>query len=232
MKNKIKVLAIAMVCWQSLFSQDSQVTNPSAPKTPKFEFALTQNGSTLFLPETYSKIEGSPYLFTEWVYARVKLADSRKFDSVLINLDLYEDKVHFKDEMGHVRMVAIDVREIEIKDMSSKWNNALIVTGYGENKHEFYQVIANGTKASLFKKMNVIVKMTKDFNKPEKNSFELQNVLYIHSKDALYVEKKNCLSTIPAFKDDNKTMAFISSNDIKCNRENDLAKLVNYYNSY
>jgi len=232
MRNKIKILAITIFCCQSLFSQDSQVTNPSVPKSPSFEFALAQGGAMLFVPETYAKIEGSPYLSTEWAYARIKLADSRKFDSVMVKLDLYESKVHFKDEMGRARMVAIDVKEIEIKDMSSKWNNALFVTGYGENKREFYQVIANGTKASLFKKMNVIVKMTKDFNKPEKNSFELQNVLYIYSKDAFYVEKKNCLSTVPGFKDDNKIMTYISSNDIKCNKENDLVKLVNYYNSY
>lgn len=232
MRNKIKVLVVAIFCWQSLFSQDSQVTNPSVPKSPNFEFALGQGGATLFVPETYAKIEGSPYLFTEWAYAKIKLADSRKFDSVLVKLDLYEDKVHFKDEMGRARMVAIDVKEIEIKDVSSKWNNTFFVTGYGENKREFYQVIADGAKAALLKKMNVIVKMTKDFNKPEKNSFELQNALYIYSKDAVYVEKKNCLSTVPAFKDDDKITAFISSNDIKCNKENDLAKLVNYYNSY
>jgi len=232
MRNKIKVLVIAMFCWQSLFSQDGNVSYPSTGKSPSFEFALGQGGAMLFVPETYAKIEGSPYLSTEWAYARIKLADSRKFDSVMVKLDLYENKVHFKDEMGRERMVAIDVREIEIKDVSSKWNNALFVSGYGENKREFYQVIADGANAGLLKKMNVIIKQTKDFNKPEKNSFELQNVLYIYSKDVLYVEKKNCLSAIPAFKDDNKIMTFISSNDIKCNKENDLAKLVNYYNSY
>jgi len=223
---------MAMFCWQSLYSQDSQVTYPSTTKSPIFEFALGQGGATLFVPETYAKIEGSPYLSTEWAYARIKLADSRKFDSVQVKLDLYENKVHFKDEMGRERMVAIDVKEIEIKDVSSKWNNALFVSGYGENKREFYQVLADGAKAGLLKKMNVIIKQTKDFNKPEKNSFDLQNVLYIYSKDALYVEKKSCLSMVPAFKDDNKITAFISSNDIKCNKENDLVKLINFYNSY
>ncbi len=231
MKNKITVLAIAMFCCQSLFSQDN-ATNPSAGRSTNFEFALTQGGAMIFAPETYAKVEGSPYLSAEWVYARIKLADSRKFDSVLVRLDLYDNKVHFKDEMGRERMVAIDVREIEIKDMSSKWNNAVFVSGYGENKHEFFQVIADGSKASLLKKMNVIIKETKDFNKPEKNSFELQNALCIYSKDILYIEKKNCLSMVPAFKDDNKVTAFISSSDIKCNKENDMVKLVNYYNSY
>ncbi len=232
MMNKIKVLTMVIFCWQASFSQDNSITNPSVPKTNNIEFSLTQAGTLLFVPETYAKIEGSPYLSNEWAYARIKLADSRKFDSVMVKLDLYENKVHFKDEQGRERMIAIDVTEVEIKDLSSKWNNARFVSGYGENKHEFYQVIADGAKAALLKKMNVIVKMTKDFNKPEKNSFELQNVLYIYSKDALYVEKKNCLSTVPAFKDDNKITAFISSNDIKCNKENDMAKLVNYYNSY
>ena len=139
MRNKIKALVIAMFCWQSLFSQDSQVTNPSVPNSTSFEYSLAQGGILLYVPETYAKIEGSPFLSTEWAYARIKLADSRKFDSVLVKLDLYENKVHFKDEMGHERMMAVDVREIEIKDMSSKWNNALFVSGYGENIHEFYQ---------------------------------------------------------------------------------------------
>ena len=232
MMNKIKVLTMVIFCWQASFSQDNSITNPSVPKTNNIEFSLTQAGALLFVPETYAKIEGSPYLSNEWAYARIKLADSRKFDSVMVKLDLYENKIHFKDEQGRERMIAIDVTEIEIKDLTSKWNNARFVSGYGENKREFYQVIADGAKAALLKKMNVIVKMTKDFNKPEKNSFELQNALYIYSKDALYVEKKNCLSTVPAFKDDNKITAFISSNDIKCNKESDMAKLVNYYNSY
>jgi hypothetical protein len=232
MRNKIKVLVIALFCWQSLFPQDNQVTNPSVPNSKSFEYSLAQGGALLFVPETYAKIEGSPYLSPEWAYARIKLADSRKFDSVLVKLDLYENKVHFKDEQGRERMVAINVKEIEIKDPSSKWNNASFVTGMGENSHEFYQVLAGGTKAILLKKMTVIIKETKDFNKPEKNNFELQNILCIYSKDELYFEKKNCLSMVPIFKDDNKIMAFISSNDIKCNKENDLAKLINYYNSY
>lgn len=226
MRNKIKVLAIAMLCWQSLFSQN----NPA--KSPTIEFAFGQAGALLFVPETYAKVEGSPFLSTEWTYAKIKLSDARKFDSVLIRLDLYDNKVHFKDEMGRERMVSTGVYEIEIKDMSSKWNNALFVSGIGENNREFFQVIAGGTKASLLKKMNVIIKETKDFNKPEKNSFELQNALYIYSNDTLYLEKKNCLSTIPVFKDDKKIMSFISSNDIKCNKEKDVARLIAYYNSY
>jgi hypothetical protein len=232
MRNKIKALAIVMFCWQTSFSQDKTTTNPSVLKPANFEYTLTQGGASLFVPETYTKIEGSPYLSTEWAYAKIKLADSRKFDSVLVKLDLYENKVHFKDEQGRERMVSIAVHEIEIKDMSSKWNNAVFVSGYGGNSHEFYQVLVDGTKAQLLKKMNVIIKETKDFNKPEKNSFELQNILCIYSKDIFYLEKKNCLSMVPAFKDDNKMMAFISSTDIKCNKESDLSKLVNYYNSY
>src|SRR6478735_2413928 len=152
MKNKIKVLAIVMFCWQTSFSQDNNTTNPSVPKTNSIEFSLTQAGALLFVPETYAKIEGSPYLSNEWAYARIKLADSRKFDSVMVKLDLYENKVHFKDEQGRERMIAIDVTEIEIKDLTSKWNNARFVSGYGENKRELYQAIADGAQAPLLKK--------------------------------------------------------------------------------
>jgi hypothetical protein len=121
---------------------------------------------------------------------------------------------------------------VEIKDQSSKWNGDIFVSGYGDNKSEFFQLLTDGKKAGLLKKMKIFVKETRGVGGVEKKNFELQNVLCIYSNDILYVEKKNCTSMVDAFKDDPKIMAFISANDIKCNKEKDLEKLIDYYNSY
>ena len=98
----------------------------------------------------------------------------------------------------------------------------------------FFQVLADGNKAELLKKMNVIIRELKVFNAPVQKSFELQERLYIYSSitGTLYQENKNCSSLMSAFGNDSKVTSFISSNDSKCNKEKDLSKLVEYYNSY
>lgn len=188
--------------------------------------------ASILNPDLYMGVEGSPYLSDDWAYARIKLNDNRVFDSVLLKINLYENKVHFKDENGREKMLAIAVKEIEIKDASSKWNNAVFVTGYGEDLNIFYQAITDGKKAGLLKTVNVIIKETKVFNAPVQKSFEQQGLFYIYSKGILYEQSKNCSSLLAAFGNDSKITGFISSNDLKCNKEKDLKKLVDYYNSY
>ena len=232
MWNKIKVLAVVLLCWQISFSQVGRATTSTADKSVFFEYLFSERSKELLVTK-YDRIDGTPFLFTEWAYASVSLADSRKFDSVLLRLNLYENRIHFRDEQGNEKLIPVNVKMIEIKDITSKWNNAVFMSGYGENDREFYQVVTDGKKAGLLKKMKVIIKESRPvMHGPERKNFELLNILCIYSKDTLYEEKKSCLSMVAPFKNDSKIMTFISSNDLKCNKERDLAKLVDYYNSY
>jgi hypothetical protein len=233
MRNKTRVLVMAILCWQTSFSQINIKDDASTTKYPNFtiDYLKTETSTSLYVPK-YDRIDGSPYLSPEWAYARIKLADSRLFDSVLLKLDLYENRVLFKDANGNVKMIPVSVRMIEIRDVSSKWNNVVFVSGYGKDDREFYQVVADGKKAGLIKKMKVIIKETRDINGIERRNFELQNVLCIYSKDTLYEEKKNCIAMVDPFRNDEKLAAFIAANDIKCNKEKEMAKLVDFYNSY
>src|SRR5678815_1326008 len=102
--------------------RDSQATNTTAPKSGFFEYVSTERSTELLVP-VYDRIDGSPYLSAEWTYASISLFDNRKFDSVLIKLNLYENRIHFKDDLGNEKMIPGNVKMIEIKDISSKWNN-------------------------------------------------------------------------------------------------------------
>ena len=222
--------------WQTVSAQGNMTGVEGAINVNSPNFFLVNlkdaKNADVFNPDIYSGVEGSPYLSNEWAYARIKLIDNRVFDSVLLKVNLYENKVHFKDENGSEKMLAVPVKEIEIRDASSKWNTAVFVSGYGENKNIFYQALTDGKKAGLLKTVNVIIKETKVFNAPTQKNFEQQARFYIFSKGILYEENKNCSSLMNAFGNDSKVTSFISSNDIKCNKEKDLKKLVDYYNSY
>lgn len=235
--KSILVCIAALLCLHTVSAQNSLVHGDGVTVlSPSFflEYLRDEKSADLVKPDVYAGIEGSPYLSADWTYARIKLADNRIYDSVLLKLNLFENKIHFTDGKGHEKMVAIQVKEIEIRDASSKLNKAVFVSGYGEDKNMFFQVLTDGNKAELLKKMNVIIREMKVFNAPVQKSFELQERLYIYSSitGTLYQENKNCSSLMSAFGNDSKVTSFISSNDSKCNKEKDLSKLVEYYNSY
>jgi hypothetical protein len=185
-----------------------------------------------FNPDIYANVEGSPYLSPDWLYARIKLEDNNIYDSVLVKVNFFESKIHFKDDNGKEKMVAIPVKELEIIDIRSLLYKSVFVSGYGEDKNEFYQAITDGKKAGLLKKMKIVIREHKVYNAPPQKKFETDAIYYIYANKSLYEQAKNCSSLSDAFKNDAKVIKFISSNDVKCNKEKDLKKLVEYYNSY
>lgn len=233
--KSIKLFIAALFCMQTMHGQNSMVDVKAFDlNTPSFflEYLRDDKSADLFKPDIYAGVEGSPFLFEEWAYARIKLADGRQFDSVLLRVNLYENKVHFKDETGKERMIGAQVKQIMIHDAASKWNNTIFVSGYGDNQEVFYQALADGKKIGLLKKLNTIIKESKVFNAPNKKEFEKQDYLYVVSKGTLFPQAKGCSSLMAAFNSDNKVNKYITDNDIKCNKEKDLIKLVDYYNSY
>ncbi len=182
--------------------------------------------------DLYAGVQGSPYLFSEWAYARIKLVDNRAFDSVLIKLNLFEKKVHFKVDDKKEMHVAVRVKEILITDSSSEWANTFFVTGYGDNENDFFQVISDGKKISLIKRMEVVTKEVKVFNQPPVKEFELQDgKLYLYSKKSLFEQNKNCAALLAAFGNNRDVQKYLATNNLKCTKEKDLKKLVEYYNS-
>ncbi len=228
---------IAILCGQSASTQSSLASvenGMNANSANSFLYNL-KNGQLLdvFNPDIYAGVEGSPYFSNIWLNASIELENNMKFDSVLIKLNLYENKILFKDDDGRERMVAIKAKKIEIKDKSSQWNNVVFVSGYGEDKDAFFQALTEeGKKIRLFKRLNVIITETKVFNGPNQKKFELKEWFHIFSNGKPYQESKNCSSLWAAFGNDDKVKTFVATNDIRCNKEKDLKKLVDYYNSY
>jgi len=223
-----------LFCCKGMLSQDNKTSASanSANRTVLSDYSKNATSQDLLVYNPPESVSGSPFLSNDWYYANIKLADNRTFDSVLIKLNLFDNKVHFKDDQGRERMIGADVTQIEIKDVSSKWNNTLFVSGYGENKQEYYQVLTDGKKAGLLKKVKVVIKDTKDIYGMITKSFEMQDRFYIYSSGKLYKDGKDCSSLMAAFGNEDKIKTFMSANSLKCNKENDLLKLVDHYNSY
>lgn len=233
----VKLIAIFLVSCEVASAQLSLSNGTNLNFLVSGDFYLDylrdDKSADLVKPSVYEGVEESPFLSDKWAYARIKLNDKRAFDSVRIKLNLFENKVHFIDHDDRERMIGIPVTELEIRDESSPFNNTVFVSGYGKEPEVFYQVISDGKKIGYIKEMKKIIKEYKVFNAPVQKKFELQpGKLCLYTKGVLYEESKNCSSLLSAFGNDSKVIGYMSSNSLKCNKEKDLKKLVEYYNSY
>lgn len=232
----VKWLALLLMSWQTTSAQLSMslgVDNFIGSSNFYLDYLRDEKSADLVRADVYAGVEESPFLSEKWAYARIKLIDNRMFDSVLIRLNLFENKVHFKDKNDRERLIAVQVKELEIRDPSSPFNNTMFVSGYGKDPNSFFQVLSDGKKIGYIKEMKTIIREFKVFNAPVQKKFELQpGKLCLYAKGVMYEESKNCSSLTDAFGNDSKILGYMTSNGLKCNKEKDLKKLVEYYNSY
>ena len=233
----VKITAILLFSWQATLAQLSMTNgvpeNFSTSANFFLDYLRNEKSADLVQANVYAGVEESPFLSDKWAYARIKLNDNRVFDSVLVKINLFENKVHFRDNNDKERMIAVQVKELEIRDQSSSYNNTVFVSGYGKDPNVFYQVLSDGKKIGYIKEMKKVIKEYRVFNAPVQKKFELlPEKLCLYSKGILYEESKNCSTLIDAFHNDSKIVNYMSINGLKCNKEKDLQKIVDYYNSY
>ncbi len=243
--KKYKFLAMILLCGQMTFAQmDNFTTAPvyqfptmRIPSLMNMEIALDflrdDKSADLVKADMYEGVDGSAFLSEKWLNARIKLEDNRVFDSVSVKLNLFENKVYFKDSENRQRQVGLRVVQIEIREASSEWNNTIFLSGFGTNKNAYYQVLGDGKKIGYLKELVIIQKEYKVLHAATQKKFEFYDgKLFLYSQGILYDVNKDCASFMPAFGNDSKVSSYMSSNGLKCHKEKDLKKLVDYYNSY
>lgn len=245
--KKFKIIVIALLCGQITYAQNMRALFEAPPvyqfptiRVPNIQnvdialdFLRDDKSADLVKPDLYAGVDGTPYLSEKWVNARIKLADGRVFDSVSLKLNLFENKVYFKDNNNREREVAIRVMQVEIIDATSEWNNAIFISGFGTNTNAYFQVLGDGKKIGYLKEMVVLQKEYKVLHAAPQKKFELYDgKLFLYAQGILYNVNKDCSTFMPAFGNDSKVASYLSSNGLKCHKEKDLKKLVDYYNSY
>ena len=230
MRRSIVLLLATVVLIQTAVSQStySSVSVPYNPPPPTY---LRDVFTTPLDPKKYADVQGSPFLDDHWMLARLKVSKFKIIDSVSVRLNLHDRKLHFMSEKGEELQAAIDFEQIEIIDQSSKWKNSVFLPGYGNDKEAFFQLLLDGNKVKLVKKLIVNKWEIKALNAETQKKFELEERLFVFANGVLVKANKNCSALMEAFGNSQKVIEFVSTNGLKCNREDDLRKIVDYFNS-
>jgi hypothetical protein len=176
-------------------------------------------------------VDGSPFIFDEWLMARIRFMDDVMVDSVYIKLNAYQGKVHYRDEAGDEFQAIGKIKEIKITDSLSPWKNTVFLSGFEKDKHSFFQIMLDGKKIMLLKKVKVNVWETKAMFEEAKKEFQKEDEFYFYVKYELIRQNKSCGQLEETFRNDAAILDFISANDLKCNKEADMRKVTEFINS-
>lgn len=182
--------------------------------------------------EKYDRVQGSAYFNSEWGKGVVKLKNGHTYNNLDVKFDQVEQKLIFKraDEKTYFFMDPIS--EFQITYMAdNKSMTAHFV--YNNSMHAFYQVLANGT-AELLKSTIKNIQSVPVFppgTEPADRIIEKAEY-YIYSKNVLThikIEKGDILKAL----DDKQgeLSEYIRTNNLDLKKDDELAQLVQYYNS-
>jgi len=185
----------------------------------------------------HSGIEGSPFFNDDWSTGLIMLADGRTFKDMILKYNIYTDEVYFKDQNGETKSFSNPVSEFKLLSTGNGSSNSKdFKSGYanipGYTAKSFFEVLSEGAVQLLKKYRRVVSETTGiDLGTVTKNFTDKESYYMIISGTATLVkkDKKSILALL-----NNKQIeleTYIKAHKLDLKNDDDLAKLINYYNS-
>jgi len=251
MKTKIFLLVFSFVLNTMIYAQRINGPSPNAEISMSSEyqsyfptnevlandFIDDSNFNKLYSNVDLSKIEGSPYMDNEFQLGKVYNRLTKNVSNFLLRYNIYNDEIQIKVGDNNDSRVLL-----KSKDYFVILNNSKIF-------YEKYQIKNNietgyfilkytGKSFSLFEKKN----KTFQASKPSKDSFHISTPAKFKDNTTSYIKstkdevlrpvsssKKAILDNFPTHKKELKI--YLKSENINLKDENDLKKLIKYYDS-
>ena len=181
--------------------------------------------------EKYSGIEGSPFIDEDWALARLYIDSIQFFDSVKIRINVFENRIHYLNDNNEEFQAINRFREVRVIDQSSKLFGAVFRSDFYEQPNIYFQVVAGGPKVQLLQKTKVEKWETKAAFEESKTVFQQSKELFFAIHNNLFNQNKDCKVLDELTRNVKDLLQFIKDNELKCNKEADMKRIVNFINS-
>jgi hypothetical protein len=187
----------------------------------------------------YGDLEGSPYLYDGWGTGEARLADGKAYKNLFLQYDEIQGTVSFKYALTDTALAfAVPAAEFAFSYIANnKVNIVRFLNGFepigDANKSTYYQVLAIG-KIQLLKR--TIKKITKQ---QEYGSAQTKQIVtettnyYLAGEDKKPIRIKNdnkaVLEALSNKAD--KLKQYIKDNNLNAKNDDELAKIITYYNT-
>lgn len=228
MKNQL--LKIAACCSAVL------AFTTSVQAQPGLNVEISQQGVSL-IGKSYKDVKGSPLLYDFWTRAEVTFTDGTLATNQYIKYDQISGLVYYKTKDNKEQKFEKPVRQFVIKDLinneeiSRIFRNGFSRVDEDTNPTTYFEVIADG-KIKLIKYL--VKKIVEERGAGSINvSKQIQQTSRYYIGDTSFTrvkkDKKAILELLP---DHQKEInSFIATEKISFKSEEDLSRLITYYNS-
>ena len=194
-------------------------------------------GGGIIFNKDYVDINGSPFFKAEWLNGTVTLADARVIKDINVKYDEVVDKPYVRGPQDQTVLLNDKVTEFSMIDNTGsktvvrKYKNGFTnIPGFTVDS--YFEVLADGKVSFLKKKVKVITE-DKQYNSAviTKGFFETTKYYIVSNINSTLV-KKDKNSVLAALSDKQTELdAFVKANSLNLKDEDDIVKLVDYYNT-
>jgi hypothetical protein len=179
-------------------------------------------------------VKGSPFFIERWNKGYVFTREGHKLRDITLRLNLAEQQLHYlKDGIEYVTDQPLT--EVLIDDEQTGklyvFRSGFTEVHHGTNK-SFYQALAEGEVLLLKQIRKIITESTPFGSATTQQVIKNSETFYIWKKGAMIKIKNDKKDMITALNDQKEKLeTFIEQNKISFRSEEDMIKVVNYYNS-
>ena len=196
------------------------------PSGPTFLRDVFRNREVAEKPQ--GNVEGSVFLEDNWMYGRIKASGrAQTYDSVKIKLNIKTGAVHFLNENNEDMTTTLHVEAVMIIDETSKYNNTIFLCNLNQIRG-FYQILEDAGDLKLVKQLKIFEWYTQPVNAEKTKHIEIEGDPFLLYKENLLSSTKKCEDLKDAFADNQQLIQFIKTNNLKCNQQNDLWRIVRF----
>jgi len=179
-------------------------------------------------------LDGSPLLNEQWAMGVVMLADGTTYKNISLKYNEMQDVLYFKGNNDHADVFAKPVHEFSIS-YNNKNQRKLFKNGFNNvpntSEASFFEILADGS-AQLIKKDNKELIDVKGYNQPITKRLDDDSRYYLIVADKAIRVKNAKKSILTALGNRQAELeAYIKTNNLNFKSDDDLGKLITFYNS-
>ncbi|TSD66789.1 hypothetical protein FFF34_005135 [Inquilinus sp. KBS0705] len=185
------------------------------------------------LTQTYTDVEGSPYLNDDWQTGTVKFANGKSIIGVKLKYDIVADELYFADKNDEPLSFVDTVKEFTLAGPDKLRYFRKGFAGIAKTTpNSYFEVLADGG-VQLIKKTSKVVLETQAFNSATKTKSFQEDVRYylVNNGKAVQVknDRKSILAALPNKQEQIK--GYADAGKLNFKSDTDLAAIITYYNS-
>ena len=201
--------------------------------------AITDINGSVIKVQSYTEVQGSPYLFNDFLKSSIKFTNGKVINNVAIKYDQIKDEITFVGVNGGEYYFSDPVSEFSLSYINNQTAiDRLFRSGFNSfknfNHNSFYEVLVDGN-IKLLRKNAKIISEIKEYNSATSIKIINENIGYYISKhnEIIQLKKNNIKSLIEAL-DSNKStslLEFSKKENLNIENEEYLKKIIIFYNS-